>query len=157
MSDRPSKVARDPRRLAVALAHLRRGLREGDDPLYDPWKPPVGRHRSPPVAPNPLRTGAAASDEVARSGARAAGEPNGHGPSLPRHFRAGVVFPGWALVLLTSALLFAVSGAVLRWRLLRPNSSGVSAVGRHGAVDASTKRSHRPAPMLRCVGDGGPE
>jgi hypothetical protein len=45
VSNQPSP-SRNSRRLAAALAQLRRGLREGDDPLYDPW-------RNSKVAPKP--------------------------------------------------------------------------------------------------------
>jgi hypothetical protein len=78
----------DGQRLAGALALLRRGLHDGADPLYDPWK--LGRGR-------------------ARADARLRSPPRADAP------RRRLVFPRWSAIVFTSALLFAASAALLTW------------------------------------------
>jgi hypothetical protein len=97
---------RDRRKLAAALEHLSRGLREGEDPLYDPWR---ADPELPPISPpgqELARLRLADSPLGARRIARATRFCDGA-------IRGILALPAWALVLLTSLLLFATSAAVL--------------------------------------------
>jgi hypothetical protein len=80
----PRRLRGDGRRLAGALTFLRRGLRDGDDPLYDPWKLSAGAHERTPSQP------------------QAAGAP-----------QRRLALPRWSAIVFTSALLFAASVALL--------------------------------------------
>lgn len=100
MSDR-GMPGRDRRKLTEALARLSQGLRDGDDPLYDPWKSAEESTSGAPLGP-----------ELARSSL--AGLPAVTAPSaIPARGRTLPAVPWWVLVIATVALLCALSVAFL--------------------------------------------
>ncbi len=95
---------RDRPRLEEALAKLREGLNDDDDPFYDGW-----RHRKRPVPP-------AAPTALAVSGPQksAPDELPPGAEELPVRVVSRRGFPGWALVLTAALGAFSISLVVLR-------------------------------------------
>jgi hypothetical protein len=100
VSDR-GMPGRDRRKLTEALAQLSQGLREGDDPLYDPWKSDAESTSGVPLGPELARSSSAGRLTVAAPSA------------IPARGRTLPAVPWWVLVIATAALLWALSAAFL--------------------------------------------
>jgi hypothetical protein len=102
----PAERVVDRPKMAEALASLKEGLGENDDPLYDGWK---------------LRNGAGAADnnlEAAREAASVEGDAT---DTVPVRVVRYPVFPRWALLL--AAALVAFAGVVTAVRLVARTSA----------------------------------
>jgi hypothetical protein len=93
----------DRRKLTEALAHLSQGLRDGDDPLYDPWKSDAESTSGAPLGPELARSSSARLPTLA---APSMSPARGRYRTLP-------AVPWWVLVLAMAALLCALSAAFL--------------------------------------------
>jgi hypothetical protein len=128
-SGNPGDGLTDRPKMAEALASLKEGLSETDDPLYDGWK---------------LRKGAGAeADNLAAAGEAAHPDAT---DTVPVRVVRYLVFPKWALVAAGALVAFAAIVTVVRvgFRRNAAPSSAASAV----ATESPTVAQSEPTPSL---------
>ena len=98
-SGNPGDGLNDRPKMAEALASLKEGLGDKDDPFYDGWK---------------LRKGAGdAADNLAAAGEATQSEGDGT-DTVPVRVVRYLVFPKWAIMLAAALVAFAVMVTVVR-------------------------------------------
>ncbi|HKQ69595.1 MAG TPA: hypothetical protein VJT73_09660 [Polyangiaceae bacterium] len=141
----------DRPKMAEALASLKEGLSDSDDPLYDGWKHKKGAgHAADNAGAAALDTTLDTPDPAALlSGAPTADE--GPRPSVdsvdtvPVHVIRYPVFPRWAAVVAVALLLFAMSAAILVIGTRSPTARGID--GPTPTVSASAALA-KPVPSV---------
>jgi hypothetical protein len=129
-SDDPAEGLADRPKMAEALASLKEGLAENDDPFYDGWK---------------LKNGGAAAGEnlaAARDAARAEGDAT---DTVPVRVVRYPVFPRWAIVAAMALVAFAV--VVTAVRLMSRAPVPTTSLKSEPSTERITSIDDGPAPL----------